>query len=219
MDTQLYFISGLGADHRLFENQIASNIPITVIDWKRPLVNEQIEDYAKRMVAEIPNNNKSIIIGGVSFGGMMAIEMQKFLPDARVIIISSIKSYKELPPHIKIWRYIPIYKLLSGNFIKRAGITCKFIFGSMNKGDVELFSKMVSDADPVFIKWAIHQIVNWKNKKFPKNIIHLHGSRDLIFPILFLKKPFISFRGGDHLMIKTKSEEINYFLHNGIIKG
>jgi hypothetical protein len=219
MIPQVYFISGLGADHRLYEKQIAAGLPIKVIDWKIPFPNESIEGYAKRMADEISPTNQCIFIGGVSFGGIMAIEMHKHISNAKIIIISSIKSSIEIPLHIKMWKYFPIYKILSGTLIKKAGILAKFIFGSMEKEDVKVFTTMVSEADPVFIKWAMHQIVNWKNKKYPDNILHIHGSKDLIFPIIYLKKPFTKIMAGTHIMIRTQSDEINFLLTEEINKG
>lgn len=205
---EAYFISGLGADQRLFSMQFKEGIPLKVISWKRPAKGESLEDYAKRMAADIPKD-KPVIIGGVSFGGMIALEVSKHVNAEKIILISSIKSYKELPFRIKIWKYIPIYKLVTGRLVKRMGIVFKFIFGKMSGNQTRIFEEMVIDSDEEFISWAIRTIVNWNKEYDFKNIVHIHGTNDLIFPIGRLNEPVIKIPKGSHIMVVTMADRIN----------
>lgn len=205
-----YFISGLGADERLFKNQLEAGLPIIPIPWKVPLKNESIESYAQRMAIEIPQGEK-VILGGVSFGGIMAIEMSKYVQIEKLILISSIKSYKELPWTIKMWKYFPIYKLTTSWIIQKLGLMARFIFGNMNKQEKKLFSDMFMHTSPEFIKWSIPQIINWKNEYKEKKIIHIHGTSDLIFPIHLIKEPIIRIKRGSHVMVFT-NRRINEIL-------
>jgi pimeloyl-ACP methyl ester carboxylesterase len=219
MKGNIYFISGLGADHRLFERQVKAGIPLIILPWKIPFQHESIQSYAKRMTEEIPPSSVPVILGGVSFGGMIAIEMSKHIKVEKVILISSIKTSKELPLHIRCWKYFPIYQLLGGNFIKRTGFLIRYLFGKMNEEEIKLFLDMVKDANPVFIKWAVHQITTWQNTNYPSNTIHIHGTSDFIFPMHNLQGPLIKIAGGTHIMITTLSEKINPILEKEISKG
>ena len=212
MTPKVYFISGLGADHRLFIKQIEAGIPLTVIPWKIPYLNESLTSYVNRMAEEIPVSKEPVILGGVSFGGIIAVELSKVVKAEKIILVSSIKTSEELPVHIRLWKYFPMYKLLPGTLFKKAGYWARMVFGTMNKEESAIFSRMVSDANPVFIKWAIHQVVNWENKVYPSNTVHIHGTRDLIFPFLKLKPPVIPVQKGTHIMIITSADEVNMIL-------
>ena len=96
MTPSVYFLPGLGADKRLFEKQLQAGLPITILEWKTPNKNESIQAYTERMAADIPQTD-NLIIGGVSLGGIMAIEIAKIVKPKKVIIISSIKNRSELP--------------------------------------------------------------------------------------------------------------------------
>ena len=50
--------------------------------------------------------------------------------------------------------------------------------------------------------------IEWKQNKPVDNIIHIHGSKDLIFPTNLLSD-YIELPGGDHAMILKRAEWIN----------
>ena len=35
-------------------------------------------------------------------------------------------------------------------------------------------------ADPIYVDWAINEVVNWKNSWQPENLVHIHGDKDKI---------------------------------------
>ena len=59
-----------------------------IIEWIIPKKKETIKQYARRMAAFV-EKTKPILIG-ISFGGVMAQEMNEFLDLKKLIIISSI---------------------------------------------------------------------------------------------------------------------------------
>ena len=66
---------------------------------------------------------------------------------------------------------------------------------------------MKSDLDPVHTDWAIHQAVNWRHEAHTPRLFHIHGDQDRIFPIRYIRN-CIPVRGGTHLMLLNKGEEI-----------
>ena len=217
MSPKVYFISGLGADQRLFARQISNGISLNILAWKAPLQNESIASYAQRMAAEIPDCPEGIILGGVSFGGMMAIEMSNFIKVKKVIIISSVKTCHELPPSITFWKHFPLHNILNGKMIAQFGKLSRFAFGPMNDEETRTFIDMADDANPELVKWASSQIVNWKNNTYPINTIHIHGTNDHIFPIAHIKEPVIKIKNGSHVMIATCYQEVNEVLKKALL--
>ncbi|MBP9190853.1 MAG: hypothetical protein KBF51_15055 [Chitinophagales bacterium] len=70
---------------------------------------------------------------------------------------------------------------------------------------------MLHAKDPLFIKRAVHLIVSWDRTEadnLNKNIIHIHGDIDNTLPIDKVKADYI-IKGGSHMMVLTRSEEIS----------
>lgn len=55
----------------------------------------------------------------------------------------------------------------------------------------KLLKNILKDTDSEFLSWAINEIVNWKNKIYPKNYIHIHGNKDHILPLRNVKADFV----------------------------
>jgi esterase/lipase len=75
---------------------------IHLLDWIDPQQNESLQSYASRLCEKITHNNPVLI--GVSFGGIIVQEMSRIISCKKVVIISSVKSYKEFPIHILLGR-------------------------------------------------------------------------------------------------------------------
>ena len=96
----IYCISGLGADHRIFSRLEVPRSRFCPLSWLTPGMDEPIDNYAVRMQAGI-SSDKPILLG-VSFGGMMALEIAKRYTFATVIIVSSICDHRQLPYWMQI---------------------------------------------------------------------------------------------------------------------
>ena len=106
----IYVISGFGADERVFSKLDFGNNDVHFIQWKIPEKNETIASYAERLREEIDFPNPILI--GLSFGGMMAIEIAKLIPVEKVILISSIRDRYELPFFMKVAAALRLTKII-----------------------------------------------------------------------------------------------------------
>ena len=66
----------------------------------------------------------------------------------------------------------------------------------------------MSVRDEKYLNWAIHNVLHWKNTSPQENIIHIHGNKDEIFPIKYIKN-CIPVEGGTHAMIIVKAKKIS----------
>ena len=97
---KLFLLSGLGADKRVFDFlDLCQYEPHHVI-WVAHVPYETITEYAKRLLPQI-TGHKPVLIG-VSFGGMIALEMAKFIEVEKVILISSALTPQAIPPYFKM---------------------------------------------------------------------------------------------------------------------
>lgn len=91
----VYIFSGLGVDRRVFDRIDFKDLDVKFIDWIDPIKNETLQNYAKRISRKITSENPILI--GLSFGGMIAVEISKILNTKKIILIASAKNKYELP--------------------------------------------------------------------------------------------------------------------------
>src|SRR5687768_12603951 len=99
MMQKVYFISGLGADERAFSFLDLGFCEPVFIPWVRPLEGETVPAYAVRLKERIPEDFPIIV--GLSFGGMVAVEIGKAFPCKKIVLLSSAKTQKEIPFYLK----------------------------------------------------------------------------------------------------------------------
>ena len=186
------------------------------MEWFQPNEDENLKSYVNRLSKEI--NGKNIVLVGVSFGGIIVQEVSKIMAVKKVIIISSVKSRHELPLMMQLSKKTKAYKYLPLNWIDDFESLVVFVFGTMIKKRISLYRKYLSFRDENYLKWAIHQIVNWEQNKPDKNTIHIHGTHDLVFPSIYIKNA-IFVNGGNHAMILRKATWFNENLPNLITQG
>lgn len=206
---KIYIFSGLGVDERVFENINFTGLNIEFIDWIDPIKNESLKSYAKRISKKITVENPILI--GLSFGGILAVEVSKFLKTKKIILLASAKNKNELPKIYRIAGKLKLNKFIPNSILTKQNFFTNWLFGINSESEQTLLREILNDTNPNFLSWAINEIVNWKNEQNPKNSIHIHGSKDRIIPIDNLKADFVVENGG-HFMTVSKSKEIELIL-------
>src|SRR4051794_30719168 len=92
----LILLSGMAADERLFAPQRAAFPHLVVPAWIEPLAKEPLPAYAARLARQV-DPGRPCIVGGASFGGLVALEMAHYLQARACVLISSVRSPRELP--------------------------------------------------------------------------------------------------------------------------
>lgn len=210
--THIYFVPGFAANKKIFEYLTLPEelFELHFIEWILPLsLDESIEAYAKRMCSFIKHDNPVLV--GVSFGGFMAQEMSKLVPHKKVIIISSLKSKEELPTRLKLARKTKAYKLFPTKIAENLEDYDAYFFTDYLKKRSELYKTYLSVRDATYLKWGIHNLLNWKQEKPAAGIVHIHGDKDEIFPAKHIKE-YIKVANGTHIMILDKAKTISKIL-------
>tara|TARA_B100001059_G_scaffold209784_1_gene222973 strand:- start:463 stop:1089 length:627 start_codon:yes stop_codon:yes gene_type:complete len=204
---------GMCANPLIFERiKLSSNFKPHYLNWISPLKNESLQNYVIRLSKYI--KHKDSILVGVSFGGVIVQELSKILKIKKVVIISSIKSNKELSNSMKFAKKTKSYKLLPVTWLNDFESLLAFVLGPKIKRKVNLYRKYLSVRDENYLKWAIREMVNWNQTSPLKGVIHIHGTYDLVFPVINIKN-YIPVERGDHTMILKRADWLNnYFLNN-----
>jgi pimeloyl-ACP methyl ester carboxylesterase len=208
--SRIFLIPGLGADERIYQHIDLTGHDLVHIKWVEPDKGDTLSSYAQKLIKHYSITPQSIVIGN-SLGGMLAIEIAKKLELNKTILISSIKTAKEAPRSFKWYRSIPMYLLIPKKWLSSMGFLILAAMGKMSKRHQELFLGMLKSTSPKFIKWALGAIVHWNNQIIPKNVYHITGEKDKIFPYKKIKNATIV-KGGTHIMILNKAKQINSWL-------
>lgn len=202
---KIYIFSGLGVDKRVFDNIDFGNLDVCFIDWITPQKNESIENYAHRISKSISTTKPTII--GLSFGGMIAVEIAKMLDVEKLILIASAKSKNELPIYYHLFGKLKLNRLIPNSLFKVHHVFMDWLFGIKLKSDKKLLKNILKDTDAHFLSWALDKILNWNNTVYPQRCIHIHGEKDRLIPIRNIKVDFKVKQGG-HFMTITQSSDI-----------
>ncbi|MDU1903470.1 MAG: alpha/beta hydrolase [Dysgonomonas sp.] len=212
----VYFISGLGANCKVFDDlTLPEKYEKNYIEWLMPHPDDTLDEYTQKMAESIDTRQPFILIG-YSFGGIIVQEMNKFLHPITTIIIASIKSEQEMPPLLRFGRKInfaekfPFWSLAENKKVRERLTT--LLYGVKNTVE----SEYISYTSPVYLKWAVGQILNWNPTFECKNIYHIHGTRDNTFPHKYIKNAIL-IKGGDHLMVFKRSKKISEILSRLLI--
>ena len=199
---------GLAANSMVFENIKLDDKKYSLhrIDWIQPKKNESIKTYCVRLSKKIKHKNPILL--GVSFGGIIAQELDKIIKVKKLIIVSSVKSHKEYPILYKIARDYQLNNALPfgmfDNFIK---FSLKLNINKLYKR-IDLAERYLTERNEIYLEWAVWSLLNWKQEKYRPDLLHIHGDKDKVFPIENISK-CIKIKGGRHEMIILKAKWFN----------
>jgi len=213
MTTRLLLLPGVGADWRLYDEQRSCAADLHVIEWIQPVAaDEPLTDYAKRLAATI-DMPRPFVLGGTSFGGMVALELARHLQPDAVILIGSCRSPSSLPSSYRFLRacsdLVPDV-LLERSFAASPLIASRF--GVRSREHRRLFSDMLRQTPPSFVRWATRAIFGWPGiDELPVPIRHIHGEDDRIIPLRCVRPDVVVKRAG-HMLSVTHPAEVNSFI-------
>ena len=205
----IYFLPGLAANASIFKNikLDTDRFEMYFLEWMIPFEEESISDDALRFCSKV--NHSNAVLVGVSFGGIIAQEMNLVHNFRKIVIISSVKTRQELPLHLQLAGKTKVYKLMPTSFFaQNIDLLSKYAFGKPIVKRLDLYKQYLSITDKRYLDWAIKQVVSWDQEQSDSNLVHIHGDKDLIFPIENINDSIVV-KGGTHIMILNKYKWLN----------
>lgn len=211
---KLYFISGLGADHRVFGRMEFEGYECIHLEWIKPFKNESLSEYALRLAAPIDTKSHALI--GVSFGGMLLSEIHRQKGSKVAFLISSTPQSNILPS-------IPAF--LSKIFLRKGmlqigtplfKLLAPFLFGVKEKEAKKLLRKIIAETDLNFLQWALKAILAWKNEQSLTDLIQIHGKADKLVPAKGQEIDYLL--EGGHFVVWEKAAEIEEIIKRHLPK-
>jgi hypothetical protein len=110
--------------------------------------------------------------------------------------------------HYKFDRALPTKGLAAYPALKLIRPIQNYFLGAHTQEEKKIANEYRDSIDPVYLRWAINQVLNWKNNWQPEKLVHLHGEKDHIFPVKKIKNAVV-IPGGGHFMIMNRYKEIS----------
>lgn len=210
---QIFCISGLGADQRLFQHLSIPGYELVPLKWKRHTVRDNMGSYAAKMVSHI--TAKHAIVLGLSFGGMLAVEIGKQNPAWKIFLVSSAKTTAELGYDSVFLKWISQKEIIPSGLITKPNFISLALLGAKTGEEKKLITDVMNDADPAFYRWSINTLLNWDNHTYPQGVVHIHGTGDkVIRPANVHPKYWIG--GGTHIMIYNRAREVSKIISESL---
>jgi pimeloyl-ACP methyl ester carboxylesterase len=207
--TPVLLLPGLVADERLYQMQRAVIPELISPPWVPPRPGETLNAYARRLARRL-DPGRACFVGGVSFGGAVALEMAIHLKARACFLIGSVRCRGELPWYLRFFQAMTAMEPeLVG---KTAGLRLRGYLlsriGALSARQVQL-----GCADGDFLRWATWALLNWRAHPRTRQVPvhHIHGAADRTFPPQHTR-PDVIVPGGGHLLPVTHPEAVTQFL-------
>jgi len=211
-----YFISGLGTGASVFDRlQLHPEIEFIHLPWLIPEPKESTEHYAQRMLDGIQYPEQSALVG-LSFGGIMSIEINKLAPIHKTVLISSVKTVDEMPALFRAIGWSRLHRIAPIKLIMRDYPAIYYAFGARTKEQRLRVREILNSGHPEVFRWSIDQLLNWKNRTVIPGIRHIHGTNDKIFPHRYVKADYLV-PNGPHFMVSSRAAEISEILNQYLL--
>ena len=202
----------MGADERLFEPQRQAGLEFESPSLIAARRSETLADYAARMRDAIDLAGPCVI-GGVSFGGMLACEMGRICGARCVILIASCRNRNGLSRQYRLLEWFS--RLVPDPLIQRRAVVSGRVLSALERLDEsqrQLVMQMSRDVAVPQLRRIARMILGWQAPaRYPCPVYHIHGDADRIIPLRRVEPDEI-IPGGGHLINMTHTEQVNGFI-------
>lgn len=202
----IYFFSGLGADSSAFSRLELPGYHKTYITWIPALPQESLAHYAGRIKSQITDQDPYIV--GLSFGGLVAVEVSKQIKVGKMVLVSSARTMDNLNQFQCFFLRLGFYRLVPGALLKHTNFLTYNYFGARSPADKKALQHLLNNTDISFFRWALKNVGCWDNMEKPERTIEIHGTADRIITYR-LATPDYTIKGGGHLMVYNKADTVS----------
>jgi pimeloyl-ACP methyl ester carboxylesterase len=211
-DVPIILLPGLNGDARIFGPQAAAFPSLRSARWLEPGKSESLAAYAERMARTL-DPGRPCLIGGVSFGGVVALEMARHLQVRVCVLIASSRDVDGLPAAVRILR--PIAAVVPPIALT-LGIRCGAASAASAAPRFHRRIARLSPAEFAFRRWALQALLTWRVRDVPEcPVVQIHGQHDATFAASRTKADVILPHAG-HLLSLTHAEQVSSFIRSAI---
>jgi pimeloyl-ACP methyl ester carboxylesterase len=209
----LILLPGMAADVRLFDRLRPLLPQLVASGWIEPRSREPIRSYARRL-ADGLNPRPPCFVGGVSFGGLVALELAAWLRADACFLISSVRSASELPPWLRVAR--PLAALGPQGLGDLAHFAAHWSAPLMPAGSARRLEHLAKAA---FLRWASWAALRWSPSAAARRVrvFQIHGALDRTLPVRYTR-PEVVVEGAGHLLPLSHPSVLGEFVLSRMVR-
>lgn len=208
-EATLLFFPALGTNGRIFDRQRQLPYEVVTPSWIDPGPDESLVAYARRLADGIDWPQRPIVTG-LSFGGMIAAEIAKYIRPAALIVIASRTVWRSRSAPLYVTNAL-IQARPDGavNSIDDLPRRLREVYGDFSPAEQMLFADMLAKESPDRLRRFAHMVGDWPGiKGLSCPILRIHGAADRVIP-LEMGNADVVIEGGGHMVNWTHAEEVN----------
>ena len=211
-DRPIYFISGLGATRVAFENtKVPKGWSMHFIDWiEVEDEDEPLEDYVKRLSAQV--KHKKPVFAGLSFGGIIAMELTKLYKGSFAIMLSSFRHKGDLAVSLRVLLSMKAYRLIPNIEMNAIRKLVRKAYAVNSKVTEQKLVEMMGQESPMFLRWSCKQIDLYEYNLEAEVILHpIIGTKDKLVDI-WNDAEVLQVDGGTHISVYSNHNVVNKYI-------
>ena len=209
---KLYLLPGVGCDGRLFERLDLSGLDVVRLDWPRFEADDTLSRIAMRMQDAV-RADEPHVIAGVSMGGMVAQELAVLTRPRKVVLISSWTGPHEWNLLTRVNARVGLHAIIR-DWSVRAAWPLKRLIDRREEAIDRLLWTMAREQGAVQLRRGTAAIMRWKGSAWDGPLVRIHGDKDIVTPLRFPVDHLV--RGGQHVMVLTRPQEVALLLRAAI---
>ena len=202
---RMVLLPGMISDQSLFA-RVRAKRALTLVGWPRPERWWSFADCARAIIAR-DGITADDVVGGISLGGMMALEIARVVQVRRVVLISSCVRIEHISRLLLVLAAAAPW--LPGRALRALRA---MPMPPLARADRATLQAILRRTDPELLRWSCRSIPGWRGDAgVVSPVDHLHGGRDLLMPPWRLA-PDAVVEGAGHFLCLTHPHRLAAFL-------
>jgi pimeloyl-ACP methyl ester carboxylesterase len=205
---RIVLFSGMGGDRRMLGPIRAPGFDLITPDHLEPEAGEDLAAFAAR-TAERHSLGADDVVGGVSFGGMLASQISAQRRIAGAVLLASCHQPRRLPAG---YRAVERFSRAIPDALLGVRSWPPFVrarFAPIDPRNAEIMIEMAREYSPAMLRRFGRMIVAWPGvEKFSCPMLAVHGANDRILPAACIDADLVLPEAG-HAFTLTHPEPIN----------
>lgn len=208
----LYLIPALGADERMYRSLACSTCELVCLTDPPADADETLESYSQKYAAQI-NAGQCVLVGGSSFGAMIAVQVARHVHAKAAFVIGGFSSNRQIPVHLR--GVAQLIGWMPAVLLQKVDLMWPLLsekFGSLPDEQARLFIDMFKKQSQENLKHKLRLLLDAALPGMPAcPVFQIHGRSDRLVP-LGKVKPDAIIDDAEHLIAMSHPVDVSEFI-------